>query len=77
MDPNALLLALLTGGGLVKVLDIAQNNRPKMRALKRDNQQLQSKIDDWEDWYSKFREWVRVNDIDISDIPTRPEQLKE
>ena len=73
MDPNALLLALLTGGGLVKMLDIASNRQPRIRKLNRENQHLQDAIDDWHDWRHKVRHWMRVREIDTDGIPDPPE----
>ena len=72
MNLNEILLALITGGGLVKMVDVANDNRPRMRALKRENQKLQSENDDWHDWRHKLREWFRVKSVDITDLPSAP-----
>lgn len=67
MDPglNTILLALIASPVMVEIVRAVQGKRPLVRKLR-------TKIEDWLDWWTRFRKWARDQGYDLDGAPKPP-----
>lgn len=70
MDLNieALAIAVVSSGAIVKAMDLLSTTSSKKRKMKK-------RIVEWENWEISELQWLRNNHVNLKDRPKPPEHL--